>query len=63
MHNLKDSFFLAAITTYQGCFIWDNDLEQFIAILALTIIWWCILTWVEEVFEKWERRRTNDVSD
>lgn len=60
MHNLKDSLLLAVITTYQKYFTWDNGLEQLVGILALTIIWWCILTWWDEMKE---RRKANDVPD
>lgn len=52
MHNLKDSFLLAVITTYQTCFAWETELQKFTAVLAFTIIWWCLLTWIEGVKEK-----------
>lgn len=52
MHNLKDSFLLAVITTYQTCFAWETELQKFTAVLAFTIIWWCLLTWWDGVKEK-----------
>lgn len=52
MHNLKDAFLLSVITTYHTCFTWETELQKIVAVLTFTIIWWCILTWIEEVKEK-----------
>lgn len=56
MNNLKESILLSIITTCKTCFTWDNKAETVLAVIAVAIIWWCLLTWKDGVKETYKKR-------
>lgn len=57
MNNLKESILLAIITTCKTCFTWDNKAETALAVIAVTVVWWCFLTWKDGLKEKNKRKK------
>ena len=55
MRNLRESFLLGMLTAGQRFFLWEDGLEAAAAVLAFTVIWWCLLTWQEE----WKIKRAS----
>lgn len=62
MRNLKESILLSIIVTYKTCFTWDNKVEMMLAVIAVAVVWWCVLTWKDGVKEKIGRRNRNEIS-
>ena len=54
MGNLKEAILLSIITVSQRFFTWDRHLEQVLAMIAFTAVWWCILTWKDEVISRFK---------
>lgn len=54
MNNVKESVLLAIIAANQPYFAWDSGAETVTATVVMAIVWWCLLTWKDEVKERFK---------
>lgn len=57
MSNLKESILLSIIAAYKTCFAWDNKVETVLGVIAMTVVIWCFLTWIDGLKAKFKTRR------